>query len=77
MKIPKINKDKLYKVEWVDIAPFNWKHIEDCPKPCPSYSIGNVFVQDDVVLVINGGNEDNEFCGDSIPMGCITLVKEL
>lgn len=74
----KIKDDKIYKVEWVDICsntnkvlskPYN-KHLEN------SYTIGYVRQSKDTVIVIYGGNTD-ENCFDAIPKSCVKSIKEI
>lgn len=76
MKFPKIKPDRLYKVEWLDIQNFSNTKLK---KPyskylCKSWTIGKLYKGDGTLLVINAGNEDDDICGDAIPINCVTNI---
>jgi len=74
----KIKPDKLYRVEWVDIAGHSNELLK---KPynkflAPSWTIGYVKQSQDTIIVIYGGN-DTDSCFDAIPKKVITNIIPL
>jgi len=75
----KIKPNKLYKVEWLDIqAQANVTIDKEYNEfLCKSYTIGQIKEGKDTILVIYAGNEENDYCFDAIPKGCITKIQEV
>lgn len=75
----KIKPDKIYKVEWIDIAEHSSEVLK---KPynqflVPSWTIGYVKTSKDTVVVIYAGNDTGDNSFDAIPKKLITKIYEL
>jgi hypothetical protein len=75
----KIKPDKLYRVEWIDICNYS---AETLKKPynqylVPSWSVGYIKQSKDTIIVIFGGNENDDSTFDAIPKKLVTNIIPL
>ena len=72
----KIDPNKLYKVYWQDIVNFTNEKVElpyiNYTSEC--WSIGYIKQDKSTLLIINSHNDDDEVCGDAIPLGCVKKI---
>lgn len=75
----KIKSDQRYRVEWLDIQSHTNEKLK---KPysknlCVSFTEGSVLRDKDTVIVIYGGNEDDDLCFDAIPLKIVTNITKI
>lgn len=69
----------IYKVTWLDIQAHTSERLTKPYKEylCESYTIGEVFKDNDTVIVVYGSNANGEKCFDAIPKKCVKSITKI